>query len=184
MFGTQTFSWQSHWPWPAGTSAASSASLPSTPACGQHVLTLFSACGGMKWRGGEETLHWCAIEEVSGQCVPRLSVAFPHSVCVLRVSVLVASSMSEDRSNFTKQQSSILQRKERETERERERERELTGMNLTETVLVDLEGLAVVGVWDCSRGQVTVVSSSQCSNLERHHFGGGLEEMILHLTFL
>lgn len=47
---------------------------------------------------------------------------------------------------------------------ERERERELTGMNLTETVLVDLEGLAVVGVWDCSRGKVTVVSSSQCSN--------------------
>lgn len=88
--------------------------------------------------------------------------------------------MSEDHSNFTKQQSSILQRKERETERESE----LTGMNLTETVLVDLEGLAVVGVWDCSRGQVTVVSSSQCSNLERHHFGGGLEEMILHLTFL
>lgn len=60
-----TFSWQSHWPWPAGTSAASSASLPSTPACGQHVLTLFSAGGGNEvGEGGEETLHWCAIEEV------------------------------------------------------------------------------------------------------------------------
>ena len=52
MVSDFTFSWPSDWPWLVGTFAASSSSLPSAPACGQHALSLLSATGD-KERGKE-----------------------------------------------------------------------------------------------------------------------------------